>query len=242
MSHPLKAVKDLISNGTLHQQLEGTLKKWPLLHFTEHAESILQQGFVFGESVPHRLDFTYESSGEHKTHPGPGYNFAFNALSWDIENDMHEFEVSTPQSGRSLMGMYGSSAILFLGDGLHTRHYDEFHQVIIWGQDARLGNALHLKNIGEQIEDDEPVCDEHGEVVDCWIILGPDGVQIDGPEPYLSLRDCVVTALHHYHGEGMLSAKTSRELAEVYELELQELGLEVSVSRKAHSIEAGLEP
>ncbi|MBD8681717.1 MULTISPECIES: hypothetical protein [Pseudomonas] len=244
MSNHLKAVKDSISRGVLDQQLVGTLKRWPVIHFTEHAEAILKDGFTYGEEDPGNLDLTYDLGGKPKQHPGPGYNFAFNALHWDVENDMHEFLAAAPDSGRGLMGMYAPSAILFLADGLHTRHYDEFHQVIFWGSDADLGQALHLKQLGEQIQDGEVVCDVNGNPVDCWTILDGAGKPIIGPEDYLTLQDCVVTALHHYHGEGILSAKASRGLADVYEPELAELELVVTQSalKARPATEAGIEP
>lgn len=239
MNQPLKAVKSLIDNGSLDQQYKGTLKKWPLLHFTHQAEAIIREGFRFGESDPDKLDFTHELNGDAKQHKGPGYNFAFNAIHWDDENDMHEFVVATPESGRNL-SIQGSSAILFLGDGLHTRHYDEFHQVITWGQDVSLDKALHLKQIGEQIQDGEVVCDGTGNPIDCWTILNAEGKPLIGPEEYLTLLDCVITALHRYHCEGALSAKASKALQEVYEPELDELELKVIPAKKRVVAEAGM--
>lgn len=232
MSQQLKAVKTLISSRDLDQQLVGQIRNWPLLHFTEHAEAILADGFRFGEANPQRLDLTYEINGSAKRHPGSGYNFAFNALSWDVENDIHDFLVSSPETGRNLIGMYASSAILWLGSGLHTRHFDEFQQVIFWGEDANLGRAVHLKQLGEQAEDGEVVCDDNGNPVDCWAILDRDGVLVAGVDRYMTLTGCVVQVLHSWHEERLLSNAGSEELASLYAQELEELGLEVKIPRK----------
>jgi hypothetical protein len=226
LSPHLKAVKDRISKRSLDQQLVGSLKRWPVLHFTDHAEAILREGFRFGEANPDRLDLTTELDGTPKPHPGPGYNFAFNALSWDIENDMHDFQVIAPESERGL-NMGGTSAILFLGDGLHTRHYDEFHQVIFCGAEADLTHALHIRNLGERVIESEVFDDE----IDCWEIFGANGDPIPHLKRHLTLAECVVTGLHYYHTKNLLGRKAMHEMVELYAGEMMGLGLEIKLPK-----------
>lgn len=216
MSNPLSIVRDLMASGRLQQDYIGKVNSWPLLHFTPHAGAVLQEGFLFGESNPFGLDMTNDGQGQPKRHAGPGYNFAFNAISWDEENQMHDFQVATPESERSLLGMYADSAILFLGTGLHTRHFDEFKQVIFWGESVDLRRALHLQRSGDGVS---------ANAVDCWRILDANGLQVSQEGAHYSLRDCVVVALHHWMVKGMLTAEAKREFLELYEPEISELQL-----------------
>jgi hypothetical protein len=229
MQKELQAVLDNISDGTLKQELECRLKKHPVIHFSDHAEKILAEGFLFGESNANRLDCTYEK-GSIKDHAGPGYNFAFNTVEWDVENDGLDYEVAGPNSERGLDGMYADSAVLFNVDGVYTRHYDEFHQVIFWGPDAKLDKAILLKNTGTIEIDDEEACDDNGNPIQCWTATTADGVVFVEREEMLNLRETVVRSLIWLDQDSQLSRPIAAEYKFLYEDEIQDMGLAKAVS------------
>jgi len=90
-----------------------------LIHFTDDARSIADNGFEFGHEEMDRGLHLTTNKGERRS--GPGYNFAFevsdsNALSGD---------------------KYGDEAVVFWGDGVKVYHYgDEEDQVIFWGKNV----------------------------------------------------------------------------------------------------------
>ncbi|WP_455233080.1 hypothetical protein [Geopseudomonas aromaticivorans] len=218
----VKEVEKAIESGVLGQALVSRVARHPVLHFSGHAQAILAEGFRFGEGVVSSLDCTY-ANGTIRQHAGPGFNFAFNTIGWDIENDCFDYEVCSPQVGRSLMGMYGDQAILCMVDGLYTRHYDEFHQVIFRGADADLSHAILLENTGHFAIDGEPACDENGNPVECWEARTHDGTQLVERSELLGLRECVVMALQHLEQIKVLSAEATGEFREVYAQEIEEM-------------------
>jgi hypothetical protein len=225
MQQHLKDVLDNIMDGSLEQELLGRLKKHPVIHFSDHAEKIMTEGFLFGESVAHRLDYTL-AFGNPKAHVGPGYNFAFNTVEWDIENDCLDYEVVGPKSPRDLNGMHADSAVLLNVDGIYTRHFDEFHQVIFWGADAQLAKAILLKNTGTiEIDDDVEACDDEGDPIQCWTATAADGTVLVERDEMLCLRECVLKSLIWLDQNKQLSSKVAAEYKSLYEDQIDDMGL-----------------
>ena len=104
-----------------------------LVHFTDHAHDILQRGFRVGVPDMDSLGLTTYMSHEAKAVYDGGYNFAFLAQSRDAE-----FAASKKK--------YGRDAILFQNSGVHTYHYsDEEDQVIFYGPDVDLHSLIYLR-------------------------------------------------------------------------------------------------
>jgi hypothetical protein len=224
MQKPLQAVVQAIKDGDLEQELKERLKNHPVIHFSDHAEKIMAEGFLFGESFAHKLDCTYENNGI-KQHPGPGYNFAFNAIEWDVENDCVDYEVGDGTREVDLSQMYAETAVLFTVDGVYTHHYDEFQQVIFWGPDAKLNNAILLKNTGTLEIDGDDACDENGNPVQCWTATTAAGVIFVEREEMLSLRECVIRSLIRLDQDKHLCAKAATAYKEFYADEIEHMGL-----------------
>ena len=232
MTNHLQAVADAIKSGTLEQELKAKLKKHPVIHFSDHAEKILAEGFVFGETNVAGMDCTYDQNGI-KAHSGPGYNFAFNTVEWDVENDCMDYEIAGESSERNLMGMHAETALLFNVDGLYTRHYDEFHQVVFWGPDAKVDKAILLKNTGTLEIDGEEACDDNGNPFDCWTATTASGEVLVERDEMLNLRECVIRSLIHLDLDNQLSQRIAAEYKSLYEEEIQDMGLAKIVSKIA---------
>jgi hypothetical protein len=229
MEKTLQAVAQAIKDGDLKQELKERLKNHPVIHFSENAEKIMTEGFLFGERSTWKLDCTYEN-GAIKQHSGPGYNFAFNTVEWDYECDGMDYEVCGPNSQRGITGMYAESAVLFNVDGLYTHHYDEFHQVVFWGPDAKLNNAILLKNTGTIEIDGDEACDENGNPVHCWTAKTASGEIFVQREEMMNLRECVIRSLIRLDQEKQLSAKGASAYKEAYQDEIEEMGLSETVA------------
>lgn len=210
-------VRKAIARGTLQQTDLGLLKGWPLLHFSEHASVIQQEGFIRGEPVLERLDCTYSGFAGERSQQSPGYTFAFNAAAWNVENDMFDYLIAGPQSMRNLTGMYAESALLFAGDGLYTRHYDEFNQVLSWGPVIDHRKALLLTNVGPQELEGEVVQDENGNDVDCWTLTDALGNALVSPGDHFTLVECVVKGVCHLNEQRLLSRQAIEEASSLYE-------------------------
>jgi hypothetical protein len=88
-----------------------------LIHFTNQAKKIVQQGFLFGVADPGRLGLTTHLSKAQKNQPG--YVFAFR-----------------PQDARHGT-KYGREAVLFRADAILAYHNtDQESQAIAWGEEA----------------------------------------------------------------------------------------------------------
>lgn len=211
MSQTLKELTKCLRAGEFHQELVETLKNHPMLHFSKHAERIANEGFLIGEPVLAALDFTDNKrlAGEGK----PGYNFAFSTLHWDVENDCFDYEVADKAAELGLSGMIADRALLFRADAVYTRHYDEFHQTIFWGQDAELAQALILECFGKGLR-----TPSEGDT--SWTARTKEGVLIVSEEDNLSLRLCVVKALRFLDNDKRLSRKSSARFLEIYQEEL----------------------
>ena len=231
MHNAITLVRSAMERGELDQQVIALLKRWPLLHFSDHAEEIQQDGFRYGENNLHALDCTYSYLQERKQHNQPGYAFAFNAVGWSVENDVLDFEVAGPNSMRNLTGMYAESALLFSGNGLYTRHFDEFNQVICWGPDIDTGTSLLLTNAGHQEVDGEVVHDENGNAVECWTVKAGDGSTLISADEHLTLTECVVRGVCYLADKKLLSPTAIKEARGLYATELEALGLSLSTPR-----------
>jgi len=104
---------------------KGLVKGDWLIHFTEHAHDISQNGFTFGVDELNRLCLTTQLSDRVKS--GGGYNFAFTA---------NYKEKLRPNKYGGLK--YGSEAVMFRANGIEVWHHnDEEYQVIFKGSTAR---------------------------------------------------------------------------------------------------------
>lgn len=220
MDDRVSAIAKAIESGCLQQQMVGEVSSHPVIHFSQHAEKVLSEGFVFGEPSVHKLDYTYNNSGANTHHSKPGYNFAFSAIDWNIENDCLDFEVNGDNSWRAMEGMYASKALLFNVDGLYTRHYDEFHQVIFWGMDASLEHAVLLEEAGHVEIDGEPLEDDFGNPVSGWTSKTAKGDWIVAKSDQLPLRQCVAYTLQFLEQQQILSGLAIAEYREVFAEEL----------------------
>jgi hypothetical protein len=233
MSKDIQDVRAAIREGVLRQRLVSELKNWPLLHFSEHAEQIQREGFRKGEQNVAALDCTYKGPNTQRDYQHPGYAFAFNAVSWDEENACLDYQVAGPDSQRGFTGMYGDRAVLFLGDGIYTRHPEEFHQVICWGPDIDCQQAMYLENTGPQILDGEVVQDENGNAVDCWMLRDAQGIWLVTAEDHFTLEECVVKALCIFDQEKKISLKAKHHINALYSEILEQFGYTIILREKA---------
>jgi len=210
----LKELCAYLRTGGLHQEFVENLKNHPMLHFSEHAERIAQEGFVIGEPVLAKLDFT---DNKQRVNEGePGYNFAFSVLHWDVENDCFDYEVADQAAELGLSGMIADRALLFRANAVHTRHYDEFKQAIFWGKDAELAQVLILECCGKGLR-------APAEAGTSWTARTKEGVFIVSEEDNLSLRLCVVKSLQFLENDKRLSRKSSARFLEMYQEEIDHL-------------------
>lgn len=107
-----------------------------LVHFSNDAEEIIEQGFTHGTYDLEELGLTTYRSKESKRHGG--YNFAFIAQSRDA--------ILAAQKKK-----YGSDCVVFQNSGVKTYHYsDEEDQVIFWGPEVdRRHMALIVQRDGD---------------------------------------------------------------------------------------------
>jgi hypothetical protein len=103
-----------------------------LVHFSDHARKIAQNGFIYGSDDMSKLGLTTYYTKDSKSHGG--YNFAFEAQSRDASNAASQ-------------GSYGRHAVMFQNSGARAWHMsDEEHQVIFWGQDVDPRSIIELRN------------------------------------------------------------------------------------------------
>lgn len=108
---------DVDSPSYLHMSAQGLVmpRTW-LVHFSDHARDIAEEGFLYGHPEFQGLALT-----THKQHRQrePGLNFAFEASDRSISYGAAK---------------YGRSAVLFRSGGVRAYHSgDEESQVIFWG-------------------------------------------------------------------------------------------------------------
>lgn len=216
MNNPISSVIEAINSGFLNQEMVEKVSQHPVIHFSDHAKKISEEGFQYGETKVTRLDYTYNEQGISDHHREPGYNYAFSALEWDIENDCFDYEVATGITGRSFKGMNSETALLFNVDGLYTHHYDEFHQVIFWGKSADLKQSILLEEIGKVEIDGDTLEDEYGDPLMCWTAKTSKGTEIVSKDQGLSLRHCVLASLLYMERENILNSEAAEAMKESY--------------------------
>lgn len=214
MNQALNELRSLLRIGGLQQEYLQSLKKHPLLHFSEHAALIAHEGFLFGEPALYSLDFT--DNKKRLSEGKPGYNFAFSTLHWDTENDCFDFEIADKAAELGLSGMVADRALLFCSDAVYTQHYDEFKQAVFWGPDADVTQALILERI-------EKEAGSSRKDKACWTARTGEGVIIVKEEDRMSLRLCVVKSLQFLDHNKGLSRKSSTCFRELYQEEIEHL-------------------
>jgi hypothetical protein len=145
-------VEDSLVNGSDQSSLTShfffsnpkIIKKQWLVHLTDYASEIWQNGFTHGTESVEDLGLTTYNT--HTSKERGGYNFAFTPYSFDkygsSGNRKHNFR-------------YGDEAILFKSSGVEAYHRgDEEHQVIFYGKYAtdiiwmEYGEIEHGDNVG----------------------------------------------------------------------------------------------
>lgn len=217
MSEHLKLVRQNIRQGHLAQSLIDSLKKHPLIHFSDDADKIMTQGFLFGEPSVYSLDYSNHVTRSARGKQQPGYNFAFNATGYDEMNGCNDYEVATPQCERFLDGMYAKKAVLFLANGLYTRHDDDFQQVIFWGPAADLKHAVLFECESAQGTDQDE--DE----LDLWTAKAADGTPLVMAHDRLDLSNCVAKVLLHLESRGALTKRVREDFRWCYADEITQL-------------------
>jgi len=102
-----------------------------LVHFSDNAYNIKQNGFTYGMDQMDKLGLTTYFSDNTKKYGG--YNFAFDADSRDA-------------SAAANQGKYGKDAVLFKAPGIKTYHHsDQEYQIIFYGKDVSPKNIILLE-------------------------------------------------------------------------------------------------
>lgn len=121
-----------------HQSFEESIpvkNEW-LIHFTDNALNIAQNGFKYGTEEIDRLNYTNAGVTNGKSE---GYDFAYTI------DDYEKY-----YKGYSGFPKYGKEAVLFQASGIKTWHYgDEEYQVIFWGRNAKNIIPIQQNSNGE---------------------------------------------------------------------------------------------
>ena len=109
-----------------------------LIHFTDHADQIVQQGFIKGVENIDQLHLTRlgDAFGNvtRRTSENPGYNFAYQVGKTDLN---------------SWRNGYGRDAVMFQSRGVPIYHNgDEEGQVIFYGPNVRRSRIVLLRRVG----------------------------------------------------------------------------------------------
>jgi hypothetical protein len=111
-----------------------------IIHFTDHINSIKQQGFIYGAPNANHLAVTLETGiyGNLISNADePGYNFGY-TLDEDID---HRANIAA--KGK----FYGSGAVLFRASCIKVFHQkDNENQAIFWGPDVKPVNIIPLSH------------------------------------------------------------------------------------------------
>lgn len=104
-----------------------------LLHFSNDADSIWEDGFKYGAQDMDKLGLTTYYKDSHRK-MDTGYNFAFLATGRHAARAARD-------------GKYGSDCVIFQNSGVEAHHYgDEEDQIVFWGENAHpSGMALIVK-------------------------------------------------------------------------------------------------
>lgn len=126
-----------------------------LVHWTDNAVAVAQEGFNHGISDIDRLGLTAHLGDKEKQFGG--YNFAY------LANHRHAVEG----------GKYGDECVIFQSSGVQAHHWnDDEHQVVFWGAGVSSspvpivpcdgGFAVYSKNLGRNLV-------KFDSVEDCWL-------------------------------------------------------------------------
>lgn len=118
----VKYSQDIPANETFTET--SLVKNQWLIHFTNDAISIAENGFKYGTNNLETLNFTNAMTTDGK---GEGYNFAY--LLSDYKKYYQVYKG---------LNKYGNEAVIFQASGVRVWHtIDEEHQVIFWGDSAK---------------------------------------------------------------------------------------------------------
>jgi hypothetical protein len=110
-----------------------TLKPDWLVHFTDDARGIEQDGFAYGHPD---MEGVHLTTWKQNRQQAPGYNFAFPADSRDAR-------------GAASEGKYGNEAVVFYSGGIQFDHSgDQESQVIVWGPHVNKEMIFPMKKYG----------------------------------------------------------------------------------------------
>lgn len=113
---------------------KGYLPPSWLIHFSDDAETVAEQGLTKGQGDIDRLALTLHQSKHEKEYGG--YNFAFQAGS--------RYARQVARSGK-----YGRHAVMFQAAGIPVYHHsDEEDQVVTWGKDISPASMVLLTQDG----------------------------------------------------------------------------------------------
>ncbi len=106
-----------------------------LIHFTNDADSIAENGFLIGHD---EMYYGLHLTTYFKKRKGPGYNFAFQTGTRDA-------------SFAAMNSKYGNEAVVFWGDGVEIYHPgDEEKQIIFWGPSINKNMIFPIKKDGSE--------------------------------------------------------------------------------------------
>jgi hypothetical protein len=110
-----------------------------LVHFTDHADEIAQQGFTQGVENLDQLHLTRLGDAfgnvERRTSEQPGYNFGYQVGQTDLDHRV---------------GGYGANAVMFQGRGVPVYHAgDREDQVIFYGPYVPRTRIIVLRHVGQ---------------------------------------------------------------------------------------------
>jgi hypothetical protein len=108
-----------------------------LVHFSDEAEAIAQDGFTIGMHDMTKLGLTTRYSNKSMEKSMGGYNFAFIANSRDAGSAAHNRK-------------YGQHAVMFQNSGVRAYHTsDEEEQIMFSGKDVDPQMIILLRNTGD---------------------------------------------------------------------------------------------
>lgn len=118
------------------------IKNQWLIHLTDDADSIAQDGFKYGVDEIERLGYTKYMSSQDKKYGG--YNFAY------LIHDFAKYGMTSRGFSRARKYKYGQEAVIFRASGVRVWHHgDEEYQTIFRGDSAT--NIIPVKE-GENKE------------------------------------------------------------------------------------------
>lgn len=216
------------------QKIVKNLNKRPVIHFSNEAERIFEEGFKFGASLED-IDFTFEdydtSGNPIRKKEREGIIYGFDTLSYSEENNCYDYEYGI-EGG---IGMYEESAILLIADVIKTRHPEGFEQCLFYKEDIDLNGIILLRNEGEAYsEGGEQIYDENGNEYDCWSAKLNTGEELICSSDSLDLSDCVSEVIKLMIERGVYQETNIKDYNEVYynQIELKKPNLNKRANKK----------